>query len=256
MSITNLRGNRTFLAAAHQDDDAFIVSRLRRHLEAGDEIFAAWTTSAQRKGAKYEQKRINESGKAMAFLGIQPDNCFFLRYPERETCMYMSEIIRDLKKLIRQIEPGRVYVPAYEGGHMDHDVTHYGVVRAMEELGYNAPIYEFPLYNAYKTVPPVPFKMRNLIPTIETERRVLSKDEYEFVKRYWSIYRSQHLRMALHMRVLGSMRKILGVEYIRELPVYDYSEPPCGVPIAYERFLRVTFGDFRNAVLLNKDKLH
>jgi LmbE family N-acetylglucosaminyl deacetylase len=103
---------RVLLAAVHQDDDVFIVSRLKQHLQIGDEIFVVWTTSAKRKGIKYEQKRINESKNAMKFLGIKPRNCFYLCYQERQTFRYMGEIITHIKKIIKQIQPGLVYIPA------------------------------------------------------------------------------------------------------------------------------------------------
>jgi LmbE family N-acetylglucosaminyl deacetylase len=240
---------RVLFVVAHQDDEVFIVSRIWHHLQVGDQVFIIWTAASCQKGQDYQQERLLESRTLMKKLGIPESNFAFLNYPDGETYLHLGAIAHDLKVRIQTIDPQVVYVSAYEGGHIDHDIAHYCTVEALRQLGRSPEVYEFPEYSAYGTWGILPFRMRNYPDSLATQRRVLSNEEYQFVLGCWAIFKSQQFPMNPLMRVAGGWRKTFGVEYLRKLPQYNYLEPPPTQKIAYERFLKANYATFRQSVI-------
>ncbi len=242
-------GGKVLLVVAHQDDDAFIVSRLRHHVLAGDSVFVLWTAYTTFPDTGAGNTRIREAREAMALLGIPPSCYSFLRFPDGETDLYACAIAKHIRDLVLRIRPAVVYVPAFEGGHIDHDIAHVATVFALKEAHWECAVREFPIYSAFHFVPFLPFVFRNLPDTPATDCRELSGEEYSFVLRYWATYRSQQFPLDPFMALLPGHRIVFGREYIRDVPAYDYLKEPDGGPIAYGRFLRgVSFADFQRAV--------
>ncbi len=242
-------GAKVLLVVAHQDDDAFIVSRLRRHVLAGDSVFVLWTAYTTFPDTGAGNTRIREAQEAMALLGV-PSSCYsFLRFPDGETDLYACAIARRIRDLVLRIRPAVVYVPAFEGGHIDHDIAHVATVFALKDARWECTVREFPIYSAFHFVPFLPFVFRNLPDTPATDCRDLSGEEYRFVLRYWATYRSQQFPLDPFMTLLPGHRTVFGREYLRDVPAYDYLKEPGGGPVAYGRFLRdVSFADFQHAV--------
>jgi len=227
---------------AHQDDDAFIISRLKSHFDSGDSIVVVYTTFFSHNREKYSRKRISESKKALEAIHVSTP--IFWDYPDTKTYNYVNEIISRLDSIITAYKPKVIYVPAYEGGNIDHDVANFCVAHLPDN---SAKIYEFPLYSAYKTFL-LPFVHRNFPRTIGTEVYLLDKSQYQFVKEYWGNYHSQKLRFELYLRIVSSIKHVFGYEYIRELPHYNYQEHPPAKNIAYKRYTKARFSDFENGI--------
>ncbi len=240
---------RVLLVVAHQDDDVFIVSRIKRHLEAGAEVWVVWTASSEPFGEEYAERRVEEARQAAGLLGIPRSNLYFLRYPDGATHRALLEIITELRAVIAGVGPDIVYVPAYEMGHIDHDIAHFAAVRTTRDLDLDCRLVEFPIYSAFQTGWPFPFRLRRYPKSLETQVRALAEDEYGFVVQYWGVYASQKSRFGLYMSFISSKRSVLGAEFTRDVPAYDYEAPPFDARAAYEKFLNdVTFGDFVAAV--------
>ncbi len=141
---------KILVVLAHQDDELFILSRLKQHLKLNDSIYFVWTASSHQKSKKYADKRIQESLKGIRKLGIPRENCKFLLFQDGKTHLKMHQIISELKQIISDYSPDCIYVNAYEGGHIDHDVANYSTVKVLEELNLNCTVYEFPVYSGYK----------------------------------------------------------------------------------------------------------
>ena len=241
--------SRVLLVVAHQDDDAFIVSRLRWHLQHGADVWIVWTASSEPFGEAYSERRIAEARRAADFLGIPLEQLEFLRHPDGLTHTELQAILDEIARFIAEIEPDVIYVPAYEMGHIDHDIAHFATVYAAEASGTDARLIEFPLYSTYRTSWPLPYKLRRWPDTLSTSARELSDTEFDFVMAYWDIYRSQHFPFGTYLSATSSLRRVFGTEYTRELPGYTYDQPPFEAPAAYERFLKgVELGDLTAAV--------
>jgi LmbE family N-acetylglucosaminyl deacetylase len=249
---------KVLVVLAHQDDELFILSRLKLHSDLTDSIYIVWTASSHQKSKKYAEKRIQESLKGTRKLGVPRENCRFFLYKDGKTHLSMHKIITKLKQIISKCSPSCIYVNAYEGGHIDHDVANYSTVKALDELNYKCKVYEFPIYSGYKLRPFLPFRMRSFPPNLGTKCRRLSEEEYKFVLDYWEIFKSQHFPFGLYVSIFFGKRKTYGIEYLRSLPHYDYLKPPPGYnSVAYKNFLwPLSYSDFKNAVLKNKDMTH
>jgi hypothetical protein len=185
----------------------------------------------------------------MDLLGVPRGYYYFLGYPDGETDFHICGIVRRLRQLILRIRPTRVYVPAYEGGHIDHDIANVATDYALKEAHWSCRVEEFPLYSAFNFVPFVPFWFRNLPSSPPTRCRRLNGNEYDFVLEYWGVYESQQFPLDSYLTLFPGHRVVFGWEYLRDLPHYNYMTEPDGGPVAYERFLAgVSFKDFQNAV--------
>ncbi len=243
----SIKAQKILLVVAHQDDEVFILSRLIKHLENGADVKIVWTSHSISDGEDYRKQRISESKNAMGLIGISLNNLCFLNLPDGETYKYPNEIKEKLEDILLKYKPSIVYIPAYEGGHIDHDICHFITVRSIKILGLKNEIIEFPLYNAYESSI-FPFRIRSIYPGLDTVCNKLSESEFKYVKEIWDIYKSQHSRFGLFMDLTIGIKKTFGYEFYRDLPLYDYTKPPVNGKIAYEKYLNASFNDFLKVV--------
>ncbi len=249
MSHFDTISKKALFVVAHQDDEVFIVSRINKHLSEGDRIFVIWTAASYQKGETFKNTRIQESKTLMKKLAIPEDQFDFLMYPDGSTHLHIPNLIADLKQRIQFIQPDTVYIPAYEGGHIDHDTAHYCVVQAIRQLNSSIEIYEFPEYSGYGTpLGLLPLRMRRYPETLKTQCRTLSQEEYHLVLDCWKIFKSQHFPLDLYITLSAGKNLTFGREYIRPLPEYNYLEIPPTQKVAYEKYLDVNYSDFKQAV--------
>ncbi len=238
----NLDRGNVLCVFAHQDDDAFIISRLKSHSDSGDSIKVVYTVFYSHRRERYSQKRVSESKSALQTINVNSE--VFLGYPDTKTFLYVNEIILRLDSVISRFKPKVIYVPAYEGGNIDHDIANYCAAQFRNK---GIKIIEFPLYSAYKTIL-IPFLHRNYPETLGTIVYPLDKSQYNFVKDYWGYYHSQKLRFEVYLRLASSFKHVFGYEYVRELPQYNYFQLPPTKNIAYKRYTKAKFSDFENGI--------
>ncbi len=151
--------------AAHADDEVLGLSAtLSRHSRNGDNIkivfvtngSADWTgvQSWQIKASEARSKsetRYKEAAEALSYLNIPKKNIFCLGYPDGGSLRYLKDIKKDVLQLIRQWNPGRVYVHCIEGGHIDHDMTSYVVKSVCKEADFRN-VIEWAEYNSEQPI--------------------------------------------------------------------------------------------------------
>lgn len=238
---------RVLLVIAHQDDEVFILSRIMKHIELNDTLFVVWTSLSYQKGKDYKVKRINESLNLMNILRIPNENLHFLKYPDARTHEYIDHIYFDLYDIIKKVRPDVVYVSAFEGGHIDHDVANLTTFKVIQDLNLDIDIYEFPEYSSYNTPFFLPFRTRAFPDTLQTRCKRLSNEEFDFIIECWNTYKSQYYPLHLYIRIVSSNRSTFGYEYLRKIPKYNYLNPHA-YGLAYERFLSVDFEEFQESV--------
>ena len=141
--------NTVFLFA-HQDDEYGIYAKIHEHCLCGDAVHCAYLTD----GGPQSRQRCRESLAVLGALGVRPDRVHFPgrdhgwrdgRLHER-----YAECRRWLATLLSGLAPvGDVYVPAWEGGHQDHDTVHAAGASAVHLDGAHSRLWQFPLYNGY-----------------------------------------------------------------------------------------------------------
>lgn len=243
LSIPGIPGRaRVLCVCAHQDDEAFIAPRLRSHRMNGDPVRMVYTTLSYQKGEDYRITRMEECRKALGLLNI--DLIEFLGHPDGKSWQFTTEITGSVAAVAEEFKPSVIYVPAYEGGHIDHDIANFCVSAACKDR--NMMIYEFPLYSGYRRGL-LPFKLRSFPPEPETSVLKLPGDTVNFMKDYWNCYSTQYFRFLIYVYLFSDFNHAFCFEYLRPLSMHNYLEPPVS-GAAYERYLKAGFEDFRSGV--------
>lgn len=104
---------------------------MRRLAAAGAPIKAVWLT----RGGLHGDRREAESRRAMELIGVKPGNLLFFRLPDGHLLDFLDDITLRLEKLFKRMKPASLFVPAFEGGHPDHDAVQLAAAAAIGRLG-------------------------------------------------------------------------------------------------------------------------
>ncbi len=199
---------------AHSDDEFGIIGKIVQLKEAGKDVFLAWTRVSG-------DKRNNESRKAMRSIGISEEKMSFLDCGNISSPDTFPIYIEQLAALISKHRFDQIYVLGYEGGHIEHDLTHIATVSACRSIGFAGQIYEFGLYHLVHLTPQ-PFSLISApSPTIQMS---LDKQSLDFVESLADLYESQKY-LVWGFKLGMSVAKKSHPCY-RPLPNWDYSRPP------------------------------
>ena len=225
---------------AHNDDEYFASLRIGEELRAGNRVFAAYLTHGSIYGAD-SGERVEESLTILDRLGVkrgdvlllgQETDIFDLKLHER-----MGDAYRALSARLQSIPIARVYLMAWEGGHPDHDASHL-IGRAYARAhGLERELYEFPAYSRFRVMSYVG-EGGEILSTATDRRRAFRTLCTAFS------YRTQ--RLTFLAMLPGSLVQLLllGRQTYRRVPKRDYSKPPHGGRLFYERKFRISFADF------------
>ena len=92
---------------------------MRRLVAARLPVTAVWLT----RGGLHGDRREAESRRAMELIGLDPREQIFFRLPDGQVLDFMDEIVERLARLFGKVRPASIFVPAFEGGHPDHDAA-------------------------------------------------------------------------------------------------------------------------------------
>jgi LmbE family N-acetylglucosaminyl deacetylase len=176
-------GTKHLFVFAHQDDDLPYAGLLQRALPDSQVIwvtngdglapFEGWEPEA------YAVMRTGEGRAALRILGYPPENVHFLGHSELMFYALFAElhecgtlsgvpailkdqvtaIATEIKEAIRPAVEAAdvVWTLAWQGGHPEHDLTHYLTARVVQETeiaqGRRIPFYELPAYELTVLVP-------------------------------------------------------------------------------------------------------
>ncbi len=136
---------RVLVLAPHTDDGEFgcggTISRL---LSEGREVYyAAFSTAAESVPPPYPPDILESEVRAgTRELGIPPENLLLYKYRVRHLPDVRQEILEELVRLKREIDPETVFMPSSQDLHQDHQTVHAEGLRAFKTvtvLGYELP---------------------------------------------------------------------------------------------------------------------
>jgi LmbE family N-acetylglucosaminyl deacetylase len=136
---------RVLVLAPHTDDaELGCGGTIARLLTDGAEVFvAAFSTAEESLPSGAEPNRLrNEFLAAMQTLGIPHDNALVFGYPVRRLSYYRQELLEELVKLRKQIDPNMVFLPSSNDLHQDHQVLNAEGLRCFKDMsiwGYELP---------------------------------------------------------------------------------------------------------------------
>lgn len=232
---------RVLLLAAHPHDEFAIAATLRAHARAGDEVWAAFLAHDDR--PEIDVLRRHEAERAAVGIGIPPDHLVFAALEAVALPLQLPELVAAVRELVERIGPERVYCPAFEGGHPDHDAVSFAAYEAAI-LGVGVECYEYPIYRkaeSRRMWPMIPRFARLLPGTGEPHVRHLDRREQRFKHSLWKVYQSQRPVFDLLLRFSGDETRFFSEEETRPLPMRSYETPPHEGPLLYEENSSIWF---------------
>ena len=137
--------DRVLVLAPHTDDGELgCGGTISRMVEEGREVYyAAFSTAAESVPPPFPsdilEKEVREGTKV---LGIPAANLLVYKYKVRHLPHMRQEILEELVRMKREIDPGTVFLPSAQDLHQDHQTVHIEGLRAFKTvtvLGYELP---------------------------------------------------------------------------------------------------------------------
>ena len=137
--------NRVLVLAPHTDDGELgCGGTISRMVEEGREVYyAAFSTAAESVPPPFPpdilEKEVREGTKVLGILGA---NLLVYKYKVRHLPHMRQEILEELVRMKREIDPATVFLPSAQDLHQDHQTVHIEGLRAFKTvtvLGYELP---------------------------------------------------------------------------------------------------------------------
>ncbi|MBX9742865.1 MAG: PIG-L family deacetylase [Chthoniobacterales bacterium] len=152
---------------AHQDGEFGVFQKITDEIVQKNEVYCAYLTNGSFGGVPPE-RRNQESLVVLSQLGVKKENIFFPGYdfliPDGCLPEYLGVCLDWIKNWLSiHANLAVIYIPAWEGGHQDHDALHAITVDVADRLGILTQVWQFPLYNACHCLGPL-FRVLHSLP--------------------------------------------------------------------------------------------
>ncbi len=221
--------SRILFLIPHPDDEVVSAAIFIRRLPRGaHDIFGLYLTSgvplpqhlwSWQRGRRDTRvaRRREEARAAASALGIEPVG--FSDWPSRGLKDHLDEAAAWIGTTLGAYAIDTIWVPAWEGGHQDHDVANFLAC----QVAVGRPVREFAEYNLGGGVPQW---QRFAVPNGDETIIELTPDEAAWKRGLLRCYRSER----------SGLRQVrVEFESARPLPRYDYSRPPHAGLLSRER---------------------
>jgi LmbE family N-acetylglucosaminyl deacetylase len=179
------------------------------------------------KRAALQSQRRKESECLAELLALPRTHIVRFDLSDQEASYQLPLLTQRVQTLLCEIAPDVVIIPAYEGGHPDHDSTAFAVHRAAGLLGTNAPdLVEMALYHSRDGSMATGEFLNGRI-SKDALTVALSLRERRLKQRAYHIYSSQ-------AEVLKYFP--ISCERFRAAPRYDFLSAPHPGKLFYENF--------------------
>lgn len=219
----------------HHDDEVFCAANISHALRAGRRVKLLWATAGGYAPARMRRRE----GEAVArLLRLRAEDHMSLGLPDAGALDHLDK----LGDAVRALLPGvaDVYVPAYEGGHPDHDAVNLTAARVCRPA---VRVHEFGEYRRQGGAVVVKAPFADAPPFPEA---VLDAPALRLRRALAAANRSQLPELAF-FAALGGLSGTWAREPARALPAHDYSRPPGDVRPLYELYTRRRFSHFSAA---------
>lgn len=149
----------------HQDDEVGIFQKIVDELKDGNEVFCLFFTRSAIE--KKNSIRNSESTNVLLSFGVKKENILFvgqsLGIEDKSLHKHIHQAYQWLKDwLARHSDISNIYVPAWEGGHPDHDCLNAIAATLASQVSIRGKIWQFPLYNA-RNCPPYFYRIQSAL---------------------------------------------------------------------------------------------
>ena len=137
----------------HPDDEFAVFPWLRAAARGGREIHCIWLTDGGFGGQDIE-RRNEESRRVLQNLGLDPAHMHFVgaqwNVPDGQLHLKLDQVVPMLLEQFGELAAtAELLIPAWEGGHHDHDAAHLvglALASARGEVGAGV-LRQYPIYN-------------------------------------------------------------------------------------------------------------
>jgi LmbE family N-acetylglucosaminyl deacetylase len=226
---------RILVAIPHPDDEIVgCAIALCRARAAGDALFGLYLTTGvppadllwRRQRRHYDERVAQRRAEALAAaegLGLEP--VAFSDRPSRRLKGHLAAAHAEIEAALDRLAPSELWVPAWEGGHQDHDATNFLGSRFVHRVA----VREFAEYNLAGGLP----RLQRFPQAAGGEMLLrLTIAEAALKRRLLDLYRSERANLTY-----APTR----IETLRPLPRHDYTAPPHVGTLLCERFHWVPF---------------
>ncbi len=196
---------RVLVLAPHTDDGELgCGGTIAKFVEEGKEVFyIAFSSARQSLPPNYpEDTLVKEVKAATKILGIKRDNLIIFDYEVRKFSYVRQDILEDMIRLKRDLNPDLVLMPSPNDLHQDHQTVANEALRAYKEISIMA--YELPWNN-------IIFRTEGFVP--------LEKRHVDIKMKALREYKSQQHRTYLNEDFIYGLAKARGTQIKR-----DYAE--------------------------------
>ncbi|MCP5105522.1 MAG: PIG-L family deacetylase [bacterium] len=136
---------RILVLAPHTDDGEFgCGGSIAKFIEEGKEVYYAAFSTAEKSVPEGLPKNILEVEvkEATKRIGIPPANLIIYKYEVRKLNYIRQEILEELVKIKKELQPDLVFMPSANDLHQDHTTVAVEGTRAFKQvsiLGYELP---------------------------------------------------------------------------------------------------------------------
>jgi LmbE family N-acetylglucosaminyl deacetylase len=188
--------DRVLFIGPHADDcELACGGTMSRLLEMGKEVFYLILTTQQETGEGFPKGAVMEEAiRAAKAICLDQKKVTILDYPVRRFSSVRQDILDELVRARKAINPDIVFVPSTIDVHQDHEVTCKEAIRAFKEcslLGYEHP-------------------RNQVIAQKNTVFFSLRKRHMEAKMKAVDAYKSQHFRKCFDKDLIISLAKLRG----------------------------------------------
>jgi N-acetylglucosamine malate deacetylase 2 len=219
------------IVTAHPDDETLAFGVVMRRLKGVHVVLATDGSPRDMKTQRvlgfdsveaYRDARHIELTAALAVAGVPASALTRLEFPDKEAAHNLGAFAARLRSFFSAKAIRAVLTHSYEGGHPDHDAVAAAV--ALATRGSAIEVVEAPFYRsrdgrfAVQSFTPI-----EGLPIVEIP---LTAEDAAHKLAMVACYPSQ-------AAVLGGLRP--RIERFRHMPAYDFSQPPNGAEVHYEK---------------------
>lgn len=224
---------------AHQDDETAVFQTILDELNMNRQVLCLFFTTGMKKESNASQ-RNNESISVLTKLGVEREDIYFIG---DELCISDGDLINSMPQvanwfehdLLKKDHVVRMYVPAWEGGHPDHDALHAISVVIGQKFQRLSLMRQYSLYNGYRCSGPI---FRTFMPLPENgpveKTKVTWRNRFRFL-RFCLQYPSQRMTWIGLFPMMLTHYMIWGTQNLQPVSRKRITAPPHQGALYYER---------------------
>lgn len=236
--LTDTRPPVALFLFAHQDDEFGVFARIEHELRAGRRVRCAYITDGA--ATSDPDRRDAESRGVLQKLGVPEQDILFVgrELHIRDGQLHRQTItLADWLNSFLDAHPtlDTCFVPAWEGGHPDHDLLHAVAVESLAARNSQVRIRQFPLYNGRNCRGPF-FRVQSPLPENgPVDRQSISLcDRLRYIQLCLA-YPSQW-RTWIGLFPFALLHYLCrGVQQLQDVDRARLAQPPHVRPLYYER---------------------